>query len=98
MLNCTLYLNERQHLLDSVSHKYPNFHPLSANDIILFSFNNVDPFVCKKLGHLFIFLAFEKRESRSLNIATQARRNEFESERARLSWADTSPLPPNPSV
>ena len=54
--------------------KYPleAVHPLSANDMILFLFNNVadvDPFVCKKLGH-FIFLAFEKRESRSLNIAT----------------------------
>ena len=69
MLNCTLYLNERQHLLDSISHKYPNSHPLSANDMTLFPFNNVDPFVCKKLGHL-IFLAFEKRESRSLNMAT----------------------------
>ena len=29
----------------------------------------VDPSVCKKLGR-FIFLAFEKRESRLLNIAT----------------------------
>ena len=69
MLNCVLYLNERQYLRDSISRKYPNFHPLSANDMLLFLFNNVDPFVCKKLGH-FIFLAFEKRESRSLTIAT----------------------------
>ena len=69
MINCTLYLNERQYLLDSVSHKYLNVHSLSANDMMLFLFNNVDPFVSKKLGH-FIFLAFEKRESRSLNIAT----------------------------
>ena len=68
-LNCTLYFNERQYLLDSISHKYPNFHPLIANDMILFLFNNADPFVCKKRGH-FIFLAFEKNESRSLNIAT----------------------------
>ena len=37
--------------------------------MILFLFNNVDPFACKNLGH-FIFLAFEQRESRSLNIAT----------------------------
>ena len=43
MINCTLYLNERQYLLDSVSHKYPNFHSLSANDMMLFLFNNVDP-------------------------------------------------------
>ena len=55
--------------IDSISHKYPNFHPLSANDMILFLFNNVDSFVCKKLGH-FIFLAFETRQSRALNIAT----------------------------
>ena len=54
---------------DSISHKYPNFHPLIANDMILFLFNNVDPFICKKLGY-FIFLAFEKRENRSLNIVT----------------------------
>ena len=51
--------------IDSISHKYPNFHPY----MILFLFNNVDSFVCKKLGY-FIFLAFEKRQSRSLNIAT----------------------------
>ena len=69
MINCTLYPNERQYLLDSVTHKYAHFHSLSANDIMLFLFNDVDPFVCKKLSH-FIFLAFEKRESRSLNIAT----------------------------
>ena len=62
--------------------------------MILFLFSNVDPFVFKKPDH-FISLAFEKRESRSLNIATQASRNEFESERARLSWADTSSPPPN---
>ena len=43
MINCTLYLNERQYLLDSVSHKYPNFHSLSAHDMMLFLFNNVDP-------------------------------------------------------
>ena len=36
--------------------------------MILFLFNNVNPFVCKKLCH-FIFLAFEKCESRILNIA-----------------------------
>ena len=45
--------------IDSISHKYPNFHPLSANDMILFLFNNADSFVFNKLGH-FIFLAFEK--------------------------------------
>ena len=69
MSNCTLYLNERgQYPLDSISLKHPNFHPMSANDMILFLFSNVDPFVSKKLGH-FIFLAFEKLESRSLTIA-----------------------------
>ena len=55
--------------IDFMSHRYHNFHPLSANDMILFLFNNVDSFVCKKLSR-FIFLAFEKRQSRSLNIAT----------------------------
>ena len=68
MRKYALYLNERQYVLDSISHKYPNFHSLSANVMILFLFNNVDPFVCKKLGR-FIFLAFGKRESRTLNIA-----------------------------
>ena len=63
MLSCPLYIN------DSIIHNYPNLYPLSANDMILFLFNNVDPFACKNLGH-FIFLAFEQRESRSLNIAT----------------------------
>ena len=45
------------------------YHSLSANDMILFLFSNVDYFICKKLGH-FIFLAFVKRElNRTLNIA-----------------------------
>ena len=68
MLNWTLYLNERHYIRDSISNKYPIFHSLSANDMILFLFNNVDPFVSKKLCHS-VFLAFEKCESRTLNIA-----------------------------
>ena len=36
--------------------------------MILFLFNSLDPFICKKLGH-FIFLAFEKLESRRFHIA-----------------------------
>ena len=66
MRNCTTLMKDNISLILKVN---PNFHSFSANDMILFLFNNVDPFVSKKLGH-FIFLAFEKRESRSLNIAT----------------------------
>ena len=38
MLNCTLYLNERQYLFDSISQKYPNFHPLSARNLVILFF------------------------------------------------------------
>ena len=42
----------------------PDFNTLSERDKILFLFNNIDPFICKKLGY-FIFQAFQKREQRS---------------------------------
>ena len=66
MLNCITSTKGNISLILWVN---PSFHSLSANNMILFLFNNVDPFVSKKLGH-FIFLAFEKRESLSLNITT----------------------------
>ena len=64
MLNCITSTKGNISLILWVN---PSFHSLSANNMILFLFNNVDPFVSKELGH-FIFLAFEKRESLSLNI------------------------------
>ena len=41
--------------------KYPDFNTLSERDKISFLFNNIYPFICKKLG-CFIFEAFQKRK------------------------------------
>ena len=65
-LNCITSTKDNISLIVWVN---PSFHSLSANNMMLFLFNNVDPFVSKKLGH-FIFQAFEKRERLSLNITT----------------------------
>ena len=51
----------RKTLFEDINLKYPNFNTLSNPDKILFIFNNIDPFICKKLGY-FIFEAFQKRK------------------------------------
>ena len=50
LFSCNLYQNIRKKLFDDVTLKYPNFNTLSNSDKILFLFNNIDPFICKKLG------------------------------------------------
>ena len=38
---------------------------LSEHNKILFLFNNIDPFICKKQGYYIFFEAFRKRKHRS---------------------------------
>ena len=61
LFSCNLYQNIRKKFFDDVSFKYPNFNTLNNSDKVLFLFNNIDPFICKKLGY-FTFEAFQKRK------------------------------------
>ena len=54
----------RKTFFNDIILKYPDFNTLIERDKILFLFNNIDPFICKKLGY-FIFEAFQKRKQRS---------------------------------
>ena len=61
---CNSYKCTRKTFFNDIILKYPDFHTLSERDKILFLFNNIDPFICKRLGY-FIFEAFQKRKQRS---------------------------------
>ena len=61
LFSCNLYQDIRKKFFDDVSLKYPNFNTLNNSDKVLFLFNNIDPFICKKLGY-FTFEAFQKRK------------------------------------
>jgi len=61
---CNSYKCIRKTFFNDIILKYLDFNTLSEGDKILFLFNNIDPFICKKLGN-FIFEAFQKRKQRS---------------------------------
>ena len=54
----------RKTFFNDIILKYPDFNTLRERDKILFLFNNIDPFICKRLGY-FIFEAFQKRKQLS---------------------------------
>ena len=61
---CNSYKCIRKTFFNDIILKYLDFNTLSEGDKILFLFNNIDAFICKKLGY-FIFEAFQKRKQRS---------------------------------
>ena len=61
LFSCNLYQDIRKKFFDDVSLRYANFSTLNNSDKVLFLFNNIDPFICKKLGY-FTFEAFQKRK------------------------------------
>ena len=61
---CNSYKCIRKTFINDIILKYPDFNTLIEGDKILFLFDNIDPFICKKLGY-FIFEAFQKRKQRS---------------------------------
>ena len=44
--------------------EYPIFNTLNEHDKISFLFDNIDPFICKKIGY-FVFQSFNKRKQES---------------------------------
>ena len=50
----------RKSLMEDIIRKYPDFDYINANNKIVFLFNSIDVFICKKLGY-FIYEAFTLR-------------------------------------
>ena len=62
-IHCLFYCNSykciKKTFFNDIILKYPDLNTLSERDKILFLFNNIDPFICEKLGYF--FEAFQKR-------------------------------------
>ena len=54
---CNFYKCIRKTFFNDLTLKYPDFNTLSEHNKISFLFNNIDPFIYKKVGH-FVFEAF----------------------------------------
>ena len=52
--------------MNDITSKYPSFVSLDDHYKIIFLFNSIDPFICRKLGY-FIYEAFELR-NKSTNL------------------------------
>ena len=64
MCNCCNAI--RKIFMDDITSKYPSFVSLDDHYKIIFLFNSIDPFICRKLGY-FIYEAFELR-NKSTNL------------------------------
>ena len=65
VLNCSKYDTIRKSLIDYIVRNYSDFSSLDANQKITFLFNNIDAFLCKKLGY-FIHEAFALRNESTI--------------------------------
>ena len=65
LFECNLYKNLRQHFSQDVEAKYSKFVELNKSEKVIFLFNNIDPYVCKKLGY-YVYDAFQLREFYSI--------------------------------
>ncbi len=61
LLECTFNKSKREKLHNDITLKYPCYINLNKKNKILFLFNNIDPFICKKLAH-FIYETFQTRK------------------------------------
>ena len=59
------YNTIRQQITNDIVLKYPSFDLLNDTDKTIFLFNNVDSFICKKLGY-FVYEALHIRETCNL--------------------------------
>ena len=64
VFHCNLHEQIRKTLFNDIILKYPEFDSLNEQNKILFLFNNIDPYICKRLGY-FIFEAFQKRKRKT---------------------------------
>ena len=62
LFHCDRYNTIRQQITNDIVLKYPSFDLLNDTDKTIFLFNNVDSFICKKLGY-FVYEALHIRET-----------------------------------
>ncbi len=62
MLDCDLYINERQKLFEKIKNKFSHFTHLDENQKILFLFNSIDPLVSKATA-AFIHFSMNSRKT-----------------------------------
>ena len=62
LFHCDRYNTIRQRITSDIVLKYPSFDLLNDTDKTIFLINNVDSFICKKLGY-FIYEALHIRET-----------------------------------
>jgi len=60
------YNTIRQQITSDIVLKYPSLDLLNDTDKTIFLFNNVDSFICKKLGCYFVYEALHIRETCNL--------------------------------
>ena len=66
LFRCKLYNQIRNTLYNDIESKYQNFRRMNVTVRVLFLFNNVDPFICKKMA-FFIFEAFKVRGAKTIS-------------------------------
>ena len=64
VFHCNLHEQIRKTFFNDIILRYSEFDALSEQNKILFLFNNINPYICKKQGY-FIFEAFQKRKQRT---------------------------------
>ena len=60
LFHCDRYNTIRQQITNDIVLRYPSFDLLNDTDKTIFLFNNVDSFICKKLGY-FVYEALDIR-------------------------------------
>ena len=65
LFHCDRYNTIRQQITNDIVLKYPSLDLLNDTDKTIFLFNNVDSFICKKLGY-FVYEALHIRETCNL--------------------------------
>jgi len=56
---CNYCKRMRKTFFNELTLKYPDFNTVGEHNKISFLFNNIDPFICKKVGH-FCFRGFHR--------------------------------------
>ena len=56
LLECNLYSNLRKQFFQDVEAKYSKFVDMNKSEKVIFPFNNIDPYVCKKKLSYYVYM------------------------------------------
>ena len=62
LYSCQLYNSLRSKFFADVNERYPIFNDLDKNLKIIFLFNNIDPFICRRTA-AYVHLCMDLRQS-----------------------------------